>query len=462
MLMIGRVDLATSLAANGGYVEIDAMPEDLREVLADGGLTDQDLADIAGEDHVIRGQDDWHRLFTRLDRAGPSEPAAERAFVGRAFEALRAKVEENRARAAREGGLRFTGEPTLDAVAAGQQSLASGDAGEPVRRVQQALADVGLLARTSVTGRFDAATARGVERFQREAGVAVDGVVGAETLGALAATAPPPGQVHPRAPSYDHMLRDGRLDVTIALGDGASAFAPSTERAVLSGLRAQGYHRVTESAERARLGLDGDRFDDRAIYFARSVRDDERERDVDLVVRLLLPSDEPRTSRASLARALRQDEVVLFAGRGDAPTPRDLEAPGARPSAARERPTQGLRTSLGHVREAAGDARPERQLVVVDAGRAEPHVPRLRAELDDASGVIASTLPTRLAAKADHVLTFLDGLARREPNHALLAAQATSEATALRALGLDALVPTASYPFTESGFLGRAPGSRSC
>ncbi|MCK6547202.1 peptidoglycan-binding protein [Myxococcota bacterium] len=452
--MIGRVDFAASLAANGGYVEIDAMPEDLRELLAEGGVDERALEEIAGDDHVIRGDEDWSRLFARLDRAGHDDTA--RAFVGRAFEALAAKVDENRARAAREGGLRFAGDPELDAVCRGTHTLGPGDSGEPVRRVQQALADLGLFDPASVHGRFDAATRDGVARFQREAGIRIDGVVGAETLGALAATAPPPGQVHPRGPSYDQLLRDGRLDVTIALGDGASAFAATTEREVLSGLRAQGYHRVTSSAERARLGLDGDRFDPDALYFARTVHDAASDRDVDVVVRLVLPSDEPRAAQTSLARALRQDEVVLFTGRGDTPTDRDLPLPGD--AAERARPTQGLRASLGHTRER--DARPEHQVVVVDAGHAEARVAPLRTGLGrGTSAFITSVRPGRVAAHADRVLSFLEGLLQRAPNHAMLTAQGTVDQQSLRALGLDALASTASHRFAESGFLGRA---RSC
>jgi peptidoglycan hydrolase-like protein with peptidoglycan-binding domain len=55
-----------------------------------------------------------------------------------------------------------------------------GDSGEIVKRIQQALTNVGFV--TSVTGSFDKATEQSVINFQKEKGLQPDGVVGPKTL----------------------------------------------------------------------------------------------------------------------------------------------------------------------------------------------------------------------------------------------------------------------------------------
>lgn len=62
-----------------------------------------------------------------------------------------------------------------------------GDDGPAVAEVQAALTALGLLAAAPEEAVFDAATDRAVREFQQRRGLSVDGLVGAETYGALAA-----------------------------------------------------------------------------------------------------------------------------------------------------------------------------------------------------------------------------------------------------------------------------------
>jgi rare lipoprotein A (peptidoglycan hydrolase) len=68
----------------------------------------------------------------------------------------------------------------------GQRVLRSGTLGEDVRTLQQILGAKGY-GPVSPSGTFDEATAQAVKRFQRSAGLAVDGIVGPQTRPALVA-----------------------------------------------------------------------------------------------------------------------------------------------------------------------------------------------------------------------------------------------------------------------------------
>lgn len=77
---------------------------------------------------------------------------------------------------------RFKGDYLLEQVFRGGATLSRGDAGLPVTKIQQALADTSHLAQGSVNGAFDAATETGVRSFQRAEGLLEDGVVDRPTM----------------------------------------------------------------------------------------------------------------------------------------------------------------------------------------------------------------------------------------------------------------------------------------
>jgi peptidoglycan hydrolase-like protein with peptidoglycan-binding domain len=478
---LNRSTFLERLAERGGYLEVARLQENVPgDVLKAAGLEPDDLARIAGPDGVIRGSNEFDQLFREIDRKsgrlaldGPSG----RTAIGVLYDAMGAQVDANRARTAAEGGRRFAGVPALDEVASGDKQLQFGDSGEGVTRVQRALVDIGYgLPTNGVSGQYDQDTVDAVKRFQREVGLPPSGKIDTETLDALAAVAPAPGQFLERNAEYDKLYENGRLDITIAVGFDENGSAPDRERTVLSGLRADGYKPIDrnklDAAKRQELGLTEDRWDPNARYFSKTFDDPETKRPVTAVVRLLVaPSDIEgnREARESFRRALEQDEVVIYGGNaryGAGPEWSANEASGAYsieglgtksstpPSAGLRQVIDRDRTDLRSVR-----GRPDYQLLVFSGGRTEDYLSTLRDQ--GAFGrnagntdVIATTTPTSGAANGTHLVRFLKGITNRESNNSMLAAQNQIESKQRLAFGNEAGAVRANYTFTESGFFG--------
>lgn len=486
-MTIRREDFVTNLARNGGYLDTRNMSPELTRAFRDAGVSDADLRAVAGTDSVVRGAAEFDALFARIDqRAEPgtsvrtidrgtsSSPTRAGTLIG----ALERQVDANRTRAASEGGARFAGEPQLAEVSAGRRVLDSGDTGEGVRRIQQSLIDMGYANRETMTmGTFDAETRRATQRFQRDAGLAVDGRVGAETLGALAATAPRPGEVLETSPEYRRLYADGRLDATIALGFDESSTHLTAERDVIMGLSSRGFRAVStdqiramSGPERTRLGLDDSRLDPNARYF---IRDDGRGGQDDVVVRLITPGTGGAAARASFERAMQQDEVVLYNGHARYGTGPDFDAidSGAgnfvidgHGNREGHHPPAGLRASIGG--ESRSDLRslanrPDYQLLIFNACSTEEYAPNLRnprvfgRDMQD-TDMITTTIPTRLASGSAHTLGFLDGVMRRDSTTAMTQAQSRVEQDTLRGFGMTAEIPGAGMTYSTSGFLGNS------
>ncbi len=481
MTTITRTDFTSRFATRGGYIDVDHMSPDLQRAFQQHGISEDELQDIAGQDHVIRGSAEFSRLFNRIDeldsngssRSIDTGRSSSLTRAGEVYEAIHREVDGNRSRADREGGARFTGDRTLESVMDGHTVLREGARGEHVRKVQQALIDTGFMNPNGATGVYNRDTRLAVERFQRETGLGVDGAVGGETLGALAATAPPPGHQLERRAEYDRLYRDGRLDVTIALGYDEHGTEPATERQVLSGLRAQGYRPLDvahlSSADRQRLGLTDDRYDPNARYFCRTFQDPQTGHDVQAVVRLITPGSDGAQARRSFEQALRQDEVVFYGGHaryGTGPDFDDINSGAGNfvvdPHGNRhaDTPPAGLRDSIRGRRSDLGASsdRPEYQLLAFNACTTEEYLHNLRdpgtfGRTQQDTDIITTTMPTRLGTTGQHALRFLEGVTSRESNNTMLGAMNSDEQAYLRRIGMDDLVDRAGYTYTESGFL---------
>jgi peptidoglycan hydrolase-like protein with peptidoglycan-binding domain len=343
--------------------------------------------------------------------------------------------------------------------------------------VQQALIDVGALPEDhGVTGTYDAATAAAVRRFQRDVGLGIDGRIGADTLSALASTAPPPGQRLERFAEYDRMFADGRLDVTIAVGFDEGSAHVGTEREILSGLRAQGYRVLDPSRmstdERARYGLTADRYDPNARYFARTFQDPQSGRDVTAVVRFITPGTDGARARASFEQAMRQDEVVMYNGHARYGTGPDFDrmSSGAgnfvidpHGNRSHHGPPAGLRDAIrGRSSDLASlRGRPDYQLLIMDGCSTEEYLHNMRnpsvfnRSMTD-TDIISTQAQPRFMWTGQPALRFLSGLTARESNNSIFRDQATMEQAYLRRHGLEAEAVEAGHTFAESGFLGNS------
>ncbi len=107
--------------------------------------------------------------------------------------------------------------PTMKQALEEGQWLRSGQRGQSVQRLQEMLAARGYNVATD--GRFGPETRAAVERFQRDHGCRVDGVVGPETLGAFGVGTPRDGIDSPRQ-------SDRRQDAGTAVGRTRPSTAP--------------------------------------------------------------------------------------------------------------------------------------------------------------------------------------------------------------------------------------------
>lgn len=96
---------------------------------------------------------------------------------------------------------RFAGDPELQACRRGRRLFQWGSDGASVATLQQALIDLGYaMPEYGADGAFGGETHGAVLRYQRDAGLGVDGIIGSNTVGALdldVATVEPPGTEPP-------------------------------------------------------------------------------------------------------------------------------------------------------------------------------------------------------------------------------------------------------------------------
>ncbi len=335
---------------------------------------------------------------------------------------------------------RFAGDPTLVRVLAGRASLGPGAPREATTRAQQALTDIGYhLPVDGVDGGFGGESARAVRRFQQDAGLPQTGRVDRTTLQALDRAAPPAGQRVERYPEYDRLYADGRLDTTVAFGYDEGQGHLSGLADFQEGLRGQGYRQLDVSslsaARRQQLGLGPDRHMAGATYYHRQIQDPSTGRDVDAVVRIIHPGSaaQPEQVRDMFARAMAQDEVVVYDGHARYGTGPDFDPIGSgrgnfvidRGGNPAHPPPADLRSSLSGapdtmLRGVQADPNQYR-LMWFSSCNSESYLrnirnPQLNRTLAGSGNtdVLATTTETAVATGSEHLLRFLGGIGRRE------------------------------------------------
>src|SRR5688572_15347727 len=117
MSTINQSNFINSLNHRGGYIDLRTMSPELKSELWAPVISENQLRDITGVDQAIRGSRECDAIYHLLASDTPA------ASQDRVFRALQTEVDSNRARAAREGGLLFAGDATLELVLEGRATL---------------------------------------------------------------------------------------------------------------------------------------------------------------------------------------------------------------------------------------------------------------------------------------------------------------------------------------------------
>ena len=151
MPTITKKAFVDTLSKDGGNIDLNKLDAATKKTLADNGVTDEKLRSIAGQDSVIRGNDEMKALFDYVDgfdKNGDSgsiatDKGGTKTAAGALYDAFGKTTDASRAHAATHGAKRFEGDKDLDAVAAGTKTLGVGSKGDSVKKVQESLIDMG-------------------------------------------------------------------------------------------------------------------------------------------------------------------------------------------------------------------------------------------------------------------------------------------------------------------------------
>jgi peptidoglycan hydrolase-like protein with peptidoglycan-binding domain len=342
---------------------------------------------------------------------------------------------------------RFASDPTLQAIAAGRGELKSGSRGAGVQAVQQALLECGYnMPVYGADGGYGGEASAAVKRFQRDMGLPQTGKVDRKTLEKLSEIAPPPGKTLERNPEYDKLFEDGRVDMTIAQGYDEHGTTEGSIYNIQRGLQSQGFRRIDpermSAADRQKLGVGADRFEKGATYYTKKITDPASQKPVDVVVKLITPSSasSPEEVRDMFKRALEKDEVVTYNGHARYGTGPDFDVIDSgrgnfvmdRDGGPTGHPHEPLTGALRDKPESMlKDLKPfpgKYQLLYFNACTTENYMDNLR---DPAkflgrnpanTDILGTTIPTRLATGADHVLSFVNMVQTRGTVNSMVAA----------------------------------------
>ena len=152
---------------------------------------------------------------------------------------------------------RFDENPEIDRAEASSDYIRRGDTGMTVRIIQQGLIDAGYALPSGVTGVFDTGTEQAVKQFQRDNGIADDGLIGPDTMGKLNNTHNRRESVVAIAQGHDRAnpLADTRsLNASeIAAFNAAIVTEPRTATGALPTFEADNTHGNYEARIRARM-----------------------------------------------------------------------------------------------------------------------------------------------------------------------------------------------------------------
>jgi peptidoglycan hydrolase-like protein with peptidoglycan-binding domain len=140
---------------------------------------------------------------------------------------------------------RFADDPRLNSILMGGKALNRYDSPETVKKVQQALKDMGYNPPLyGVDGLLGGETARLIKSFQRAQGLPVTGVIDRATLREIDRQVPPPGQTLDKYPEYEKMFAEGFLTTTMAVGYDEDGWHNIESSKLRSALSSDGYREL--------------------------------------------------------------------------------------------------------------------------------------------------------------------------------------------------------------------------
>ncbi len=465
---------------NNGVIDTNKLDANLKSTLKKVGGNEADLKRLAGQDGLIKGDKEAAQLFDYLDGFDVNGDRNSIRTEKNGVATKSGKLADALAKATKHappppGGARFAGDSTFDKMAQGKAVLRQGASGDSVKTLQQSLIDLGHNIPGGVTGTYDTKTKAAVEAFQRDAHLSQDGAVGKNTLAALKAAAPAPGNKLERSAEYDKLYADGTLNMTIAMGYDESGGHISANRETLKGLKKQGYKPLDVSKlsakQKAKLNLDGGRYDPNAEYFHMKFKDPKTKKDVDSVVRVITPFTGGAKARASYEKALQEDEVVLYTGHARYGTGPDFDdihngegnfvinekgnKKHSKPPEKLKKAIKGRGTDLDQLSK-----RPPYQVIVMQACSTTEYLDSMRdgskfaGRNDTNTDIIATNNVTWVGASAEHNLGFLKGFTSRQSNRAMLDQHNEIEMNYSRRIGQPP--DEHNNTFASSGFLNNA------
>jgi hypothetical protein len=166
----------------------------------------------------------------------------------------------------------MSSDDTLAQVAAGTLTLGVGAKGQAVERMQRALISAGFpLPGYGADGDFGPQTRDALASFQQQNGLEADGVLDANTLGALDQKG---GAAATRYPEYGKLFADGVLNTTIAVGYDEDGSDLSEVPQVRAGLQQRGFQPLDvknlDDPQLEELGLDPKKIDRDGEYWTKS------------------------------------------------------------------------------------------------------------------------------------------------------------------------------------------------
>lgn len=223
---------------------------------------------------------------------------------------------------------RFAGDTRLQEILMGGKTLTKVDNGDIVKKVQQALKDMGYNGPLyGVDGALGGETARLIKSFQRAQNLPITGQVDRATLRELDRLSPAAGQKLEKFPEYDRLFADGVLTTTFAVGYDEENWHNIEAPKLRSQLSQDGYHlldknKTADADVLKKAGYDLNSLPEGVTFFTKQFN--YKGKTVDSLVQLVTP-DTPEAV-GKFEQALANSDMTIYMGHARYGTGPDFDA----------------------------------------------------------------------------------------------------------------------------------------